>query len=308
MRRLSSSALFAALGAWGYLACAEAQPLQLRGEAQFRANAHLVLIPVTVTDVRGATVNGLARENFTILDNRQPQPIAAFYTEDAPASIGVVMDVSGSMRRKLNWEKAVLHAFLQSSNPEDDFFLITVSSAPAIRAASVDDAGEIEDLVRAANAGGGTALCDALYSAVNRFRQRRNPRRALLVVSDGMDNLSRSTKSDVLRMVVEADVQVYTIAPEDSRTDGKGIGFQEAMRGREFMRDLAEKTGGLSLILRECGNPSASAGKISAAIRNQYVIGYHSPDTGSSGKWHRIQVKVDLRGASVYARSGYQSP
>ncbi|MBZ5617241.1 MAG: VWA domain-containing protein [Acidobacteriia bacterium] len=290
----------------GIYATADAQPAD-RDSAWFRIDANLILIPVTVTDARGSNISGLGKDSFTILDNRQPQPIAAFFAEDSPASIGIVLDVSGSVKDTLNREKAAAHAILQLSNPEDDFFFVTVSSNPGILTGPVEDASKIEEFVRSQTAGGGTALDDTLYYALNQLRSRPRARRALVVISDGMDNHSRYANSDVMRLAVESDTQVYTIAIDRPRANVKGVMLAEIQRGLAFMDDLAEKTGGLSVRLGESANPSTAANRISSAIRNQYVIGYHSPDSGRSEKWHRIQVKVNLSRVNVYARSGYQS-
>jgi Ca-activated chloride channel family protein len=292
---------------FGSYGIAVAQPSPDGDPPRFRVDTSLILIPVTVTDTRGANIGGLGKDRFTILDNRQPQPIAAFYTEDSPASIGLVLDVSGSVKGALDREKAAAHAILQLSNPEDDFFLVTVSSNPGNLAGPAADAGKIEDLVRSQTAGGGTALCDTLYFALNQSRRRNRPRRALVVISDGMDNHSRYPSRDVIRLAVESDTQVYTIAIDSPRANVKGIPLAEIQRGLAFLEDLALKTGGLSVRLGESANPSTAAGRISSSIRNQYVIGYHSPDSGGSEKWHRIQVKVNLSKVNVYARSGYQS-
>jgi Ca-activated chloride channel family protein len=299
----------AAVLAVAFSACllqAGAQPLNSLDRPRFRADTNLILVPVTVTDHRGSIIQGLGAASFTILDNRQPQPIAAFYSEDAPSSIGIVLDVSGSTRTILDQEKAAIHAFLEFSNPEDDFFLVTVSSNPRVLADRVNDPRQIEDLVRWEKAGGGTALCDTVYFALHQSRLRPKSRRAMLVISDGMDNYSHYTKQDVLREVVESDTQIYTIALNNPRVEVKGLALAEAQRGLAFMDDLAEKSGGLSVLLRGHQDPSAAAARISAAIRNQYVIGYQSPDQGRSEQWHRIQVKVNLQKANVYARSGYQ--
>jgi Ca-activated chloride channel family protein len=257
-------------------------------------------------DSRGSNVGGLGAESFTLLDNRRPQSIVALYSEDAPSSIGIVLDVSGSTKAILDQEKTAVRAFLQFSNPEDDFFLATVSSNPRVLADHVDNPGEIEDLLRWQSAGGGTALCDTVYFALQQARLRHHSRRALLVISDGMDNYSRYTKKELMREVVESDTQIYTIALNNPPVGIKGAALAESQRGLAFMDDLAEKSGGVSVHLRSREDPSAAASRISAAIRNQYVIGYQSPDDGRSEQWHRIQVKVNLQRANVYARSGYQ--
>ncbi len=298
--------LYAVVAFSACLLPAGAQPLKSLDRPRFRADTHLILVPVTVTDSRGSNIKGLSAESFTLLDNRQPQPIAAFYSEDARSSIGIVLDVSGSTKGILQQGKAAVHAFLELANPEDDFFLVTVSSNPRMLADRVNDPRQIDDLVRWEKAGGDTAVCDTVYFALDQARSRPKSRRALLVISDGMDNHSHYSKQDVMREVVESDTQIYTIALNTPGAGVKGLAMLEIQRGLALMDDLAEKSGGLSVHLRGHEDPSAAAARISAAIRNQSVIGYQSPDTGRSEQWHRIQVKVNLRRANVYARSGYQ--
>lgn len=283
-----------------------AQPLRSPDRPDFRADTRLVLVPVSVTDGRGASIQGLRQDAFTVLDNRRPQPIVAFYAQDRPASIGIVLDVSGSTKDLLDNEKTAVRAFLQSSNPEDEFFLMTVSSTPRVLADQVNDPGDIDNLLLWQQARGDTALCDTVYFALHKGQSRPQSRRALLVISDGMDNHSRYSKQELLREVEERDTQIYTIALNNPPVGMKGLAMAENQRGLAFMDDLAEKSGGLSVHLRSHEDPSAAAARISAVIRNQYVIGYQTPDEGRSDQWHRIQVKVNLQKANVYARSGYQ--
>jgi Ca-activated chloride channel family protein len=286
---------------------AGAQTAARRFDSRFRTDTSLVLVPVTVTGPRSASINGLGKDSFAILDNGRPQPISVFYTEDAPCSIGIVLDVSGSVKKTLDLEKAAAHAFLEASNPEDDFFFVTVSSKPGAITGPVAEASEIDGLARSTIAGGGTALFDTIYFALNHKHLRQQNRRALLVISDGMDNNSRYTKSELMRTVVESDTQVYTIAIGGAHSGLKGAALAEVQRGFAFMEDLARQSGGLSVHVRDFENPAEAAGRLAAALRNQYVIGYRNPDGDQSGKWHKIQVKVNLNKANVYARSGYQA-
>jgi len=127
------------------------------------------------------------------------------------------------------------------------------------------------------------------------------------VVSDGMDNHSRYSKNELMRTLMESDTQVYTIAVAGTRRGVKGIEWAEIQRGLAFMDDIAAKSGGVSVRLGEQENPAAAATRLASALRNQYVIGYRNPDGDQSGKWHRVQVKVNRSKVNVYARSGYQS-
>jgi VWFA-related protein len=228
------------------------------GRSEFQVSTGLVLVPMTVTDYRGATVNGLSRESFTVLDNRRPQPIAAFYSEDAPCSVGIVFDISGSVRNKLDRQKEAVHAFLELANPEDDFFLATVSSSPTLTAPPGSDASEIETRVRGESAGGWTALYDTIETALKQSRLTRHRCRALLVISDGIDNHSRETQTGLMHSLVEGDVQVYGIAIEDSRPGMKAIALSAYVRGLVFLDDVAAWTGGLSLRVSPSKDPAAS--------------------------------------------------
>jgi VWFA-related protein len=207
----------------------------------------------------------------------------------------------------LSLAKTAAHQFFELSNPEDEFFLLTVSSNPRTLTGPVGDAHKIEDLVRSAGVGGDTSLYDTIVLGLSQARQQRKARRALLVISDGMDNHSRCSKAELLRTVVESDVQVYTISLDSPRAVAKGIPMAEVQSGLTFMKDLAAKSGGLSAHIRQYDNSSAAIAKISNAIRSQYVIGYPGLEGDSSAKWHRVQIKVNLSKVNVYSRSGYQS-
>jgi Ca-activated chloride channel family protein len=302
-------ALLAGIAFAAYSWQAEAQPLTATAFARssYRVDSDLVMVPVTVTDGSGASVSGLGKNDFRVLDNQREQAITAFYSNDAPCSVTLVIDVSGSVQDELHREKAAVHSFLGLANPEDDFSLVTVSSTPGARAELLSDPGRIEDLVRSQNAGGWTALSDAIYLAADRARLGPRKRRAMLVISDGMDNHSRYTAAELTRLVVESDVQIYSIAVENPQSNLKAIQLLEARRGVTFLENLAEKTGGFCLRARDHEEASAAASKISVAIRNQYMIGFRAPDRDRSEKWHRIEVKTDRRRIRVYARSGYRA-
>jgi VWFA-related protein len=273
---------------------------------EFRADARLVLVPVTVVDSRGANITGLSKESFSVFEDGHAQAIAAFYKEDAPCTIGLVMDASGSLKRWLEREKEAIRAFLELSNPQDDYLVTTISSTPSVLA-SGNDPHEIEERVRTVRAEGWTALFDGIRFAAEQVRTRRRACRALFVLSDGADNYSRTTKHELIRFLVEADVQVFSIAIGETIAGRKGVQLIEDQRGIAFLADLAEKTGGLSIRVRDNDEPMDAARKISRALRDRYVIGFHASESADSAKWHRIQVKTDQSRITVYARSGYRS-
>jgi len=270
-----------------------------------RADVNLVLVPAVVTDRKGATVNGLGRNNFTVLENKVPQAIVALSSQDAPCSVGIVLDLSGSMRTKLRAATDAVRAFLQTANPEDEVFLLTVGSRPHSLSDFTADFATLQNRVVAARADGDTALVDTVYMGLNRLRSGRKGRGALLVVSDGMDNNSRYSKSELLRVVEESDVQIYTIGIADSPAWKKAIELTEQSRGLAFLSDLADRSGGMSFKAVISDDVEPAALKIGRAIRNEYVIAYGQTSANDAGKWRSIQVKVNPPQFRVYARAGY---
>ena len=293
---------------------------QITKAAIFRTNAQMVLVPVTVTDRDGKTIEGLRAENFNILDDQKPQQIASFATEDAPCSVGVVLDVSGSMRNILGSARDIVGAFFGTANPEDEFFLLTVSSQPETLSAFTTDVTALEKSLDFSKPGGMTALIDTVYLGLSRMRQAHRPRRALLIISDGMDNHSRYSEAELLRVALEADTQIYTIILDNPT--GGGVGgaapFRPSMvakpidqaRQRQqpnLLDKVSEKTGGIHFHVGNAAQAKEAIVKAGEALRNEYLIGYQPPDSGTTGKWHRVRVKANVPHLNVYARNGYFS-
>jgi Ca-activated chloride channel family protein len=289
--------------------------------AAFRTNTQMVLVPVTVTDRNGKTVEGLRAENFNVLEDQAPQQIVSFTAEDAPCSVGLVLDVSGSMRHALDTAKGVAHSFLQNANSADEFLLLTVSSQPEAVSGFTTDIADLDESIGRTSPGGMTALIDTVYLGLNSMRKARQPRRALLILSDGMDNYSRYSKGELMRAALEANVQIYTIIVGDGSGGGAigGAPFRPSMiakpidqarerEGPNMLEELSEKTGGLHFRARSDTEAKEAAIKAGRVLRDQYVIGYQPPISGATGKWHRIRVKSNVPKAIVYARNGYYAP
>jgi len=268
----------------------------------------LVMVPVTVTDKRGATVLGLARDNFQVFEDKIAQTIVSFSGQDEPCSVGLIFDVSGSMRDKLPAAKEATRAFFRTANPKDEAFLVTVSSLPEVHTGFTTDTAAIESRVQASHSGGRTAFIDSVYVALTRMRGAHHLRKALVIISDGMDNHSRYSKRELMALALEADVQIYTISVNDVPRYKKPIAQQEERRGLWLLDDLATKTGGLNFTIVEMDQASKVAAKIGTALRNQYVLGYHPPENGHTGKWRKIHVKANVPGVHLYSRGGYYVP
>jgi Ca-activated chloride channel family protein len=289
--------------------------------ANFRTSTRMVLVPVTVTDHYGKTITGLQAKDFNLFDDQAPQQIVSFGTQDAPCSAGLVLDVSGSMQSTLGVVKESAQAFVRNANQDDEFLLLTVSTLPAAGPEFTSDAGAVEESIALTRPGGLTALIDTVYLGLNQMRRGRNPQRALVIVSDGMDNHSRYSKSELLRVALEADVQIYTIIVDNGAAgpSSNSVPFRPSMiakpgdqgaarQGPMLLEELADKTGGLSFHVRSAAEAKEGMAKVGQALRNEYVIGYQPADSETSGKLHRIRVKSTVPKVIVHARTSYYAP
>ena len=285
---------------------AGAQTRPARGAAAFRTDSTLVLVPVTVVDHRGAIVNGLASEAFTLTEDGVRQQVHSFSEEDAPVSMGIVLDLSGSMRGVLSPAKEALRALMKDANPADEAFLNTVSTRPREYSGFTHDFDEVLSRVAFEKAGGDTALIDTIYGSLHELRSGIHARKALLIISDGMDNHSRYSRDELLDRAVESDAQIYTIAVDNAPAFAKPMARMEERRGLLFLDELAAKTGGLSFVVRGQTDILAAAARIGRALRDQYTIGFVPRGEGRGGQWRRIKVKVEGSGLRAYARTGYR--
>ena len=274
--------------------------------AAYRTDASLVLVPVTVTDRNGAIINGLPREAFSVRENGREREIRAFSVEEEPVSIGVVFDLSGSMKESLGGARQALRSLMASANPDDEAFLETVSTHPQSALGFTNDIGELLSEVAFEKARGDTALVDSVWQALEHMRSAAHERKALIVISDGMDNHSRHSQGELLERVMEADLQIYTISIFNPPGNRKPAQLIEEQHGLLLMQELADRTGGLQFMVRSDDDMQQAAGRVSAALRDRYSIGYIPADGDRSGQWRKIQVKVARAGLRVHARTGYR--
>jgi len=282
--------LMAALSAWA---------------ADIRVDSNLVLIPVSVTDPKNHPVTGLRREDFRVFEGKAEQTLMQFAREDAPVSVGIVFDASGSMLDKLAQSREAVARFLETAGPRDEFFLVNFSATAEIAVPFTGDAGTIQNRLLYTGPQGRTSLLDAIGLALQYMKNAANPRRALLVISDGGDNHSRFTESEIRRRVREADVWIYAIG-----IGGHGaIMLPEENRGDTLMQGIAEESGGRLFAARNAAEMPEIARSIGLELRNQYLIGYRPANLARGGKYQKVQVKVvDGRALRVTWRPGYFVP
>jgi Ca-activated chloride channel family protein len=309
----STSALFFVLATHLVAQQVEIRPVSLRSTAAsetthspvISVTSDLVLIPVHVTNRAGVSIAGLRADSFAVFEDKVAQPIVSFGRDDAPCSIGIIFDLSGSMKTRLATAASVLRSFLETANPEDEAFLLTVSTRPGQLRDFTTDFDGIESGILGAHTGGATALNDTIAMGIEKMKHARYKNKALFVVSDGVDNHSRYTASELMRIVDEADVQIYTIGVDTWAITQKPIEVTENRNGQAFLRRLSDHSGGLNQELRDFSEAPAAAAKVSRAIREQYVIGYRPLTLDNTDKWRVIQVKVNKPQMQVSSRTGY---
>jgi VWFA-related protein len=276
-----------------------------------RVHTELVLIPVTVTDPMNRFVTGLEKEHFRVFEDKTEQAVSHFASEDAPLSVGVVFDTSGSMGAKLQKSRQAVGQFTKLANPEDEFFLVQFSERPELVLGFTHDVEEIQNRLTFTQSRGRTALLDGVYLAINQMKKHaRNPRKALLIISDGGDNSSRYTESEIKNLVREADVQIYAIGIfEPVAARGRTA---EELSGPSLLSELGEQTGGRHFPVENLNELPDVAAKIGIELRNQYVLGYAPSNQERDGKYRRVQVRLKqppgLPTLKAFWRLGYYAP
>lgn len=274
-------------------------------ELLLREQTSLVTVNVNVMDRFHRQIAGLAREHFEIYENNVKQEIEFFSDIDRPLSIGILFDLSGSMRPKLARARQALQGFINASHQDDDFFLVGFNQNANLLATFSSGKTVLDKLTLAA-AQGQTALVDATYLGVDKMKEGRYDRRALLLVSDGQDNASRYGLGELRRLLKESDVQIYClgISEQSSLTDSL-----LDQQGQEMLRDLSEMTGGLAFFPRNWMELEDAIARIALVLRHQYSIGYVPLNEKRDGKWRKIKVRLkapkSLPSLYVRAKTGY---
>jgi Ca-activated chloride channel homolog len=275
-----------------------------------RVDTTVVLINVTVTDPLNRFVTGLEKENFRLYEDKSEQKVVHFASEDAPLSIGLVFDTSGSMGNKLAKSRQAVAQFFKTANPEDEFFLVQFNDRPEMVQDFTTNLEDIQNRLTFTQAKGRTALLDAVYMALHNMKKGHNPRKALLIISDGGDNSSRYTESEIKNLVREADVQIYAIGIfEPSGSRGRTA---EELSGPGLLSELAEQTGGRHFAVENLNELPDVAAKIGIELRNQYILGYTPTNRERDGKYRKVQVKLvqpkGLPPLKAFWRLGYYAP
>jgi Ca-activated chloride channel family protein len=273
-------------------------------------DVELALVNVTVTDPYNRLVTGLEPDNFRIFEDNVEQEVVNFSSEDVPISIGVILDLSGSMADKLGKAKQAAVEFFKTANPQDELFLVGFNERARLLNPFTHNVEELENSMLLASAKGRTALLDAIYLGLSQMRGAQNSKRALLVISDGGDNNSRYNEKDLKRLVREADTQLYSIGifePFEYRSR-----TPEELNGPSLLNEMTELTGERAFTVENLNDLPDVATKIGMELRNQYVLGYHPSHKAHDARWRKIKIKLrapkGLPPLTAFAKTGYYAP
>jgi Ca-activated chloride channel family protein len=266
----------------------------------------MVLVPVSVMDSHGRSVSGLRPENFRVFDGSREVPIVSFGLQDQPITVGLIFDCSRSMKEKFRIAREAPRELFQQLNPDDESFLITVADKAELRQPLTSRFDDLQNTLFFTEPRGMTSLLDGIYMGLQQIRKSHNPRKALVVVSDGGDNNSRYTLRELEKIAVEADTQIFAAGLYDNPQTA------EEADGPVLLNDLCERTGGANFVIPDLSKLRDAMGKIGVTLHNQYVLGYYPPDDGVSGKYRKIKVQLRVPAGvprlQINARASYFNP
>lgn len=256
---------------------------------------NMVSVTVTVSDKNRRFVTGLTKNDFEVYDDNVKQEIALFATQDSPLTLGIVYDVSGSMNPLSTQSFRALKGLFEYSHTDDEYFVVSFNN----RAKLLQDFTSVpNDIINRAvfiKPKGSTALFDAVYLALEKVKEGRHEKKALLIISDGEENGSRYSFGDLRKALRETDAQLYAI--------GLGTGGS--------LPHITETSGGLTFFPMEYGEVGDIYTRIALMLRNQYVVGFYPTDESTAARWHKLRIKVNvpkqLGKMTVFYRNGYES-
>lgn len=249
----------------------------------------LVTLTLTVTDVYGRYVSGLTKDAFTVFDNNEEQEITFFSDADAPVSLGILFDTSDSMSgEKIRKAQKALERFINTSHPNDEYFLIAFNSRAQLLLDRTRDGESVLRKLTLVDPRNNTALYDACYLGVEKVTRGTHQKKAMLIISDGQDNASRYNFNEVRRLLKESDVVVYAVGILDGSDTNSMLGMQ----GQAFLDELTSVTGGKAFYPQTDVEMDEIFERIALELRHQYSIGYTPKDFKPDGKLHKVKVKV----------------
>ncbi len=285
---------------------------QKGGPARFKAEVDQVVLYATVYNQLGQAVSGLNKDDFQVYEDRVLQTVDYFAIGDVPSTIGLVLDISGSMKQRMATVEEAVDLFLNAEHEDNELFLVAFNSEASLEEPFTHDVEDIRDAVHNLIPSGGTALNDAVYLAVGQATQGSEPRKTVIVFTDGEDKDSYYSHEELIEQIQEKDVQVYVVAflDEDLSDDGGFFGVFKSQREKvtQEMTKVADATGGKAFFPKKPEELVGAFKTISEELRNQYQFAYTSTNPVLDGSWRAISLLVENpaeKGYKVRVKKGY---
>ena len=283
------------------LAHAAAQTLE-EAPRRFKSRIDLVSITATVVDASGALVSGLTQDEFEVYEDGERQVLTHFGSDRVPIGLGLLLDVSDSMRgqRIADARASVARFLFDLLSQDDEFFVMSFNHEPRVIAPWTNRSDQVQPRLDALRPSGGTSIYDAVIAALPLFDQRSRQRASIVLISDGADTASDARVRDVRRALLRSDAFVYAIAidpPADTRPINARV-------NPYALREITDDSGGRTEVVHDSADLGAATARIADELNHQYVLAYtpaHRPD----GQYHSIRVRVTRPDHRVRARRGY---
>jgi Ca-activated chloride channel homolog len=297
--------LLCSISAYSQSQQAQSGPARATGQSAISVKTELVVLPVSVTDANGNFISDLTLPSFRVYENGQMQDVTAFHEGDTPVTVGLIVDHSRSMGPKLSEVAAAVSAFAQSSNTQDEMFVVDFNDDVSVELMHgkpfSSDPRELAKAVSAVRATGRTALYDAVAEGIIHLQLGRWEKKALIIVSDGGDNASQQKYSQILKLAQQSQVVIYSIGLTDPNEE-------TAEENPGVLKRLSKETGGLSFFPMSLGGVVDISKTIARDLREQYTLGFVPDKTGPADSFRQIKVKVVAPGhgkTRVRTRPGY---
>jgi len=292
---------------------AQQEPYKIRSEV------NMVMVPTTVRRPGGGFVKGLPKEAFRVAEDGEDQEIITFSQEAVPTRIAIVLDISGSVRSEWGTIKLATRKFVENLKQEDQFALVSFNTETRLKMDWGNKTDRLEEVLSSIYCKDNTNLWDTVCVVAEDVFKGIREKKAMIIMSDGLDNNSYVSFKDALAAAVRSEAAVYVVSKteavrqtliDDLHKQGyyAGIPEQEFVQADFALRKLAYETGGRVLYPNTFGQLGNAYAEVDEELRNQYSVGYISSNTAKDGSYRRIQVSVNAPGAQVAARPGYYAP
>jgi Ca-activated chloride channel homolog len=285
---------------------------------KIRVEVNTISVPVTVRHPEGGFIKGLTQNDFRIFEDGEPQEIVLFGQEGLPTRIALVLDISGSVGSEWGTIKYATKRFVEHLKPEDQFSLISFNTEIRLKMDWGRKTDRVDPVLSSIYCKGNTKLWDAIYVVSNDVFKGIKEKKAMIIMSDGMDNESSVSYEEALQAAIRSEAAIYVVSKTEAvrqlylaANKGSfygGVPNDAFVQADQALRKLAYETGGRVLYPNTFGQLDNIYAQVDEELRNQYMLGYVSTNTIKDGSYRKIAVSVNAKGAGISARPGYYAP